>query len=302
MIKQAWAKKYAPATLDDVIFSDAATERTFRRYIADGSIPNLLLQGSQGTGKTSLSTALINDLGVVKADVLRINCSDEKIEAMRTKVGAFANTMPLGEFKVVQLEECDYLGGDAMALLRSLIESVSDNCRFIATCNYINKVIPALRSRFTEFTFNAPSEELVLVRAAEILEKEKVEFELDVLEKVVSAAYPDVRKVITLLERFSGSGALVIAEVDEVSDWKLALLPLLETRDLRAARKLVCESASKEELIDVYRFIYSNVARLKLKQEDQAIILIAQYQYQHAFVADAELQVAALFIELGQLA
>lgn len=301
-MKQVWCEKYRPQHVKDVIVSNARERADFDQYVIDQEIPNLLLQGGPGTGKSSMSLALIRDLNVDRSDVLKINCSDEKIEAMRDKVKNFAMTMSVGKFKVVRLEEFDYLGHEAQALLRDLIETTERNCRFIATCNYINKVTVPIRSRFQEVVFSSPSKDEVLIKAAEILEAENIEFNIDDLEKVVAAGYPDFRKVIQILEKSSKSGKLLINSGAAASDWKLQLLPLIEAGEINQARKVVCESATKEELIDVYRFLYDNLYRCKkLKQQDQAIILIAQYQFQHAQVYDPELQVAALFIELAAL-
>ncbi len=316
MVKKPWVEIYRPQSIQDVIFSDERTKKTFQKYLEERNIPNLLMYGPPGTGKTSVSEALCRELNVDSMDILRINCSDEKIDAMREKVRNFAMTMPLGQpfnfetgisadtaFKVVQLEEFDYLGHDAQALLRSLIEEVSSTCRFIATCNYINKVTPPLRSRFQEFYFAAPNREEMTIRAAEILESEGVEFTVEALDAVVAAGYPDMRKVIQLLEQQSTSGALLTVKTTGVSDWKLQLLPLLEKNDFKAARKVVCESATREELVEVYRFLYDNIGKLKVLKgkEDQAVVLIAQYMYQHAFAADPEINIAALFCELGAL-
>lgn len=301
-MKKVWVEAYRPQSVKDVIVTNARERATFDQYVKEGEIPNLLMQGGPGTGKSSMSLALIRDLKIDRSDVLKINCSDEKIEAMRDKVKNFAMTMSVGKFKVVRLEEFDYLGHDAQALLRDLIETTSNNCRFIATCNYINKVTPALRSRFQEVTFSAPSKDEVLIKAAEILETENVKFELDDLEKVVAAGYPDFRKIIQILEKCSKTGSLVINDDAAAQDWKLQLLPLIEAGEIGSARKLVCETASKEELVDVYRFLYNNLHRCKkLKRQDEAVVLIAQYQFQHSFVSDPELQIAALFIEIAAL-
>lgn len=302
-LNKLWVEAYRPQTLKDVVFASDNERKFFERIVEEKSLPNLLLVGVQGTGKTSLSGALLNDIGVLPEDVLRINCSDEKIDAMRDKVKTFAYTMAMGDFKVCQLEEMDNLSLDAQKLLRALMEEVSASCRFIATGNYANRILPAMRSRFQEFVFSKPDREAVLLRMADVLSDENIEFEVDDLEKVVEAGYPDIRKTLQLLEVGSKGGKLIIQGEGAVADWKLQLLPLLETGDFKASRKLVCESATKEELEDVYRFLYENIHRVKkLKgKEDQAVILIAQYQYQHAFVADQEIQVAALFIELGAL-
>ena len=302
-LKKLWVEQYRPGSIDEVVFANDRERRVFQQIVESGECPNLLLTGHQGTGKTSISLALVKDLGVDRQDILKINCSDEQIETIREKVKSFAYTMPMGKYKVVRLEEMDYLSQPAQALLRVLIEEVEASCRFIATANYSNKILPAMRSRFQEHVISTPNREDVLVRMAEVLAQEAVEFELDDLEKVVAASYPDLRKTLQVLEANSKTGKLVIGSSESVTDWKLQLLPLLIASDMKAARKLVCESATREELVDVYRFLYENVHRDgKFKdKEDQAVVLIAQYQYQHAFVSDPEIQIAALFIELGAL-
>ena len=302
MIKKPWIVKYSPLSIDNVIFSDEATARSFKKYVKDDSFPNLLLFGRPGTGKTSVSKALCRDVDIDTLDILRINCSDEKIDAMRDKVKNFANTYPISKYKVIQLEEFDHLSLDAQALLRALIDEAPSMCRFIATCNYINKVIPPLRSRFQEFHFQSPDINLVAERCAEILEAEKVAFDVEDLEKVINAAYPDFRKIIHLLEQNSESGTLAINSGERASDWKFEIFPLLESGDFKAIRKLICEKTSREELQDIYRFLYENIFKCKkITAKDEAIVKIAEYAYRHSFVADPEINVAALCIELGML-
>jgi DNA polymerase III delta prime subunit len=303
-IKKPWCEAYRPHQISEIIFGDDRTKRIFEKYQADKSFPNLLIYGPPGTGKSSLSGALVHDCEVDGFDVLRINCSDEKIDALRDKVKAFATTMPYGDFKVVRLEELDYLSQDGQALLRSLIEEVSGTCRFIGTCNYLNKVLPPLQDRFQLHHFAAPDAGEMALRAAEILEKREVEFTVDGLDAVIAAAYPSMRKVLQLLESHSTNGSLVLAGAQEGgSDWKIGLLPLLEKGDLKGARKLVCESASREEVVDVFRYLYDNLHKIKtLKgKDDQAVVLIAQYQDMHTRASDVEINVAALFCELGAL-
>ena len=302
-MKKLWVEKHRPKTIEEVIFANEKVKNIFRRYVLEQEIPNLLLQGIQGTGKTTISKALINELKINSSDVMRINCSDEKIDALRDKVTGFANTMPLGKFKIVQLEEFDMLGQVAQGLLRVLIEDVSDTCRFIATCNYINKITPPLRSRFEEFSFKTPQRDEVILKMAEILEIENIQFEIDDLEKIVAAGYPDIRKTILLLDAGSKSGKLLLTGGGISDDWKLQLLPLLELSNITACRKLVCESANKDELQDIFRFLYDNIHKSKriLQFMDEALCLLAKYQFQDAFVADKEINIAALFCELDLL-
>ena len=300
-LNKLWVEAYRPKTLDQLIFGSDTERNTFEAIVKEKNLPNLLLVGVQGTGKTSLSGVLLNELKVLPEDTLRVNCSDEKIDAIREKVKTFAYTMAMGEFKVVQLEEMDHLSLDGQALLRGLIEDVSGSCRFIATANYANKIMPAIRSRMQEFVFSKPDREAVLLRMADVLVAENVEFEVEDLEKVVEAGYPDVRKTLQLLEAGSKSGKLTIQGEGAVADWKLQLLPLLELGDLKGARALVCSAATKEELQDVFSFVYNNLHRTNLKQ-DEAVVMIADYMHKHAFASDPEINIAALFIELSTLA
>lgn len=304
MPRKLWVEAYRPTTLSQVILSPARRAK-FEEIIRTRDLPNMILTGPAGTGKTSTAGALLADLSLDPGDVLRVNCSDEKIDAMREKVQAFAYTMPLGDLKVVRLEEIDGLSQDAQKLLRQTIEEVSGTCRFVATANYINRVLPAIRSRLIEVRLDAPNREDVLVRGAEILEAEGVAFDLADLERVVAAAWPDVRKTVELLSDLTVGGRLTSgAQAEGVADWRLNALPLLEAGDLAGARRLVCAEATKEELESVYKFLYDNldrVPRLRAKA-DEAVVLIAQYAQQHVSLADPELGIAALFIELNALA
>ena len=302
-LTKLWSEVYRPRALKDLVFGNERERKFFEHIVESKSLPNLMLVGAAGTGKTSLSGVLLNELQILPEDMLRVNCSDDKIEKIRGDVKNFAYTMASGDFKVVQLEEMDYLSLDAQALLRNLIEEVSSSCRFIVTANYVNKIIPAIRDRFHVQTFAAPNRDDVLLRAAEILEREKVSFEVEDLEKIVSAGYPSVRKIIHMLEAGSKTGKLVLLGEGAVSDWKLSLLLLLEKSDLKGSQKLICESATKEELPDVFKFLGQNLERIpKLKdKQDQAVVMLAQYLYQSMFVSDAELQVRALLIELNNL-
>lgn len=306
-----WVEKYRPKSISDIIFQDAKQKRFFENIVESGDMPNLLLQGVQGTGKTTVSKALVNDLKIDPTDVLTINCSDEKIDALREKVRNFAFTFALGKFKLIRLEEFDYLSLDGQALLRSLIEESSGNARYVATCNYINKVTVPLRSRFQEVAFKAPDQDAVALRMAEMLDREGVEYDPVDLLDYVSVGYPDIRKIIQLLQQNAASSSkgvshkqLLPSSGDQAkeADWRFGLLDCLKSGNIFAARKLVCENATREEHEEIFTFLYQNLSKSAIKDKDQAIILIADYQKWMALgVANTELHLAALFTELAKL-
>jgi len=299
-----WTEKYRPKKIADYIFHDQNQKKRFEKMISEGEIPHLLLSGVQGSGKTSLSGILVNELGIDPIDVLRINASDEKTESLREKVISFAQTYAMGKIKIVQLEEMDQLLPVAQALLRSILEDYSANCRFICTCNYENKIMPALKSRMQHFHFSAPEHDDVIIRAADILDAEGVTYDVDVLTKYISAGYPDIRKIIVLLQQNTIDGVLQATNTStEVADFKLQLIDLLKESNIREARKLVCSQATRDELEDVYTFLYNNVNILSndVAVQEEAIVIIANYLYKHALVADPEINMAAAFIELNQV-
>jgi DNA polymerase III delta prime subunit len=297
-----WSVKYAPKKLDEVIFQDLKQKTKFYSFLESGQIPHLMLSGFQGTGKTTLSKVLIKELGVNAMDVLKINCSDEKIDAIRNKVVSFSMSLPVGNFKVVQLEEFDYLSLDAQALLRGLISDSSESCRFIGTCNYANKIIPPLKSRFQHFEFKAPDKEKVALRAAQILDSESIEFDPVHLLTYVDITYPDIRQTIELLQASCQGGVLQEpGKLESTHDWKFSLLECISNGDFKSARKVICENSSKEEHEDVYRFLYENVDKMKVKDKDAAIVTIADYLYKHSIVSDTEINLAACLISLGNV-
>lgn len=307
-MERLWVEKHRPKTLDDIIFQDDKMKQQFKAMLKNGQISHLLFSGVQGSGKTTLSRALIRELKIDPADVLTVNASDENsVDAMRDKIKGFAYSMPMGKFKIVQLEEFDYLTHNAQSVLRTIMEDTSDVTRFIATCNYENKILPAIKSRFQQFHFKAPDQISVYELLIAILEQENVEYDIELLEQYVSATYPDIRKTINLVQQNIANGKLqsLKSGADQSADWKFKLLDLLKNSDFRGMRKLVCENASRDEYDDVFRFMYDNVSKIPkfkdVSNEEQAIVIIADHLYRHSLCGDGEINLASLFISLGQI-
>lgn len=301
-----WVEAYRPQTLEEYVFHDDQQAMVVQRMINDQSIPHLLLSGVQGSGKTTLAKILVRLLHIEETDVLVVNASDENsVEIMRDKIKSFVTTFAMGTFKVINLEEADYLSPNAQAVLRQLMEEYSDTTRFILTCNYENKIIPAIKSRCQQFRFSKPDRDKVTEFVANILVLEKIKFGLEQLDGYVAVGYPDIRKIINLLQQNSIDGKLLPITQVETADYKFKLLDLIETGDWVEARKLTCAQVSSEEWEDVFKFLYENLEKSpSFAQRDKweaGIVVIADHLYKHGIVADPEINAAAMFIRLGQL-
>ena len=307
-IKKLWVEEYRPSTFDEYIFQNQEQKKQFIQMVEAKEIPHLLLSGSQGTGKTSMSKMLVGLLGIDPMDILLINASkDNSVENIRERIYSFATTFALGAFKVIQLEEADMLTYNAQTALKDILEETQDTCRFIFTCNHENKIIPPIKSRLQHFHFKASPKDEVLMRAGEILVTEEIEFDMQLLEKYVSTYYPDIRKIINALQQNTVNGKLVspTSSDDSTVDYQFEMLDLIESGDLRALRKLICANVQKEEYESVYRFLYENIHKAKkFKAQDAyetAIVTIASYLYKNGAVADPEINFAACCIELDRI-
>jgi len=236
-----------------------------------------------------------------------INASDENsVDIMREKIKNFITTFAMGDFKVVHLEEADYLTPNAQGALRRFMEEYNEQARFILTCNYENKIIPAIKSRCQHFRFKASNKEDILVYVATILKEEEIRATVDVLDHYVSVGYPDIRKIVNLVQQNSQNGALAsLNATDETGDYKFQLLDFIESGNWIKAREVCCASVATEEWEDVYRFMYENLSRSK-KFKDQVaweagIVIIAEHLYKHGLSADPEINAASMFIQLGML-
>jgi len=304
-MKQLWVEKYRPNTIEGYVFRDTAHKEQIQGWIKSGSIPHLLLSGSAGIGKTTVAKILINELDVQSTDVLVANGSKEgrKIDWV-DKLIVFCQTMPFGEFKVVLIDEADYMNIQSVQpALRNLMEEYSTSVRFILTCNYPNKIMPAIHSRCQHLHFEKIDQTEYTARVAEILISEGVEFDLDTLDSYVKAYYPDLRKCINTVQLNSQNAILISPSADNASkDYKLEMVDLFKAGKIQEARKLVCGQIQPEEVDDIFRWLYDNIELFgNEEQQEQAILIIKQGLVDHALVADPEINLAAVLIRLARL-
>jgi len=306
-LHKLWVEEFRPRKLEDYIFQDPNQELSFAKMIADKSIPNLLLSGVQGSGKTTMALMLIQALDLEDTDVLIINASDENsVDTIRDKLKSFVSTFAMGPFKVVCLEEADYITLNGQSVLRKLMEDFTDSVRFILTCNYEHKIMPAISSRCQHYRFKSFDKDDIAERVALILATKHVKFTLDLVDQYVAAGYPDIRKVINMLQQSCVDGVLQTPHSSgEVGDYKFQLLDLLERDKWFDIRKLLCGTVAAEEWEDVYRFLYENIEKsAKFSNQDKweaAIVVIADHLYKHGIVADPEINASAMFIRLAQI-
>jgi len=306
-MKELWVEKYRPKTVDGYVFVDDTQREQVQQWIKDGSIPHLMFSGPAGTGKTTLAKMLISALDVDEYDVLYANGSKEgRVIAWVDKLISFCQTMPFGNFKVVLIDEADYLGTHTVQpALRNLMEDYSQTVRFILTCNYPSKIIPPLHSRCQGFQINKTDHVEFTARAATVLVSEGVEFDLDVLDTYVKATYPDLRKCLNLLQPNSQSGQLAPPNAADKSmgDWRLECVDLFKHGRIREARTLLCQSSSPEESEEIFRWMYDNLELFGQtpEQQDQAIVIIRNGAANVPLVADQEINLSATLIELSQI-
>ena len=305
-MKKLWTEAYRPRTVADYVFRDDAQRQQVQAWVDAGAIPHLLFSGAPGVGKTTLAKILITELEIDDYDVLEINASRENsVDTIRDKITGFVQTMPFGAFKVVLLDEADYISPNGQAALRGVMETYHASARFILTCNYPNRVIPALHSRCQGFHIERVDVTEFTARVATVLVTEAVEFDLDTLDTYVKATYPDLRKCLNMCQMNSVSGHLVSPAGDEggTKEWKLEVVQLFKAGRVQDARRLLCSSARPEEMEEIFRWMYDNLGLWSAdpEKQDQAIVIIRNGYVNIPLVADQEINLAATLIELSNL-
>jgi len=301
-----WVEKYRPKTIDECILPDNIKE-TFRQFLNKGEIPNLLLTGPAGVGKTTVAKALCEQLG---CDYILINGSDEGrfLDTVRGQAKNFASTMSLSassNHKVIIIDEADNTTHDVQLLLRSNIEAFHKNCRFIFTCNYKNKIIEPLHSRCSVVEFSIKGKEKAEIqvsffeRILGILERENIEFDKKVLLQIINKHFPDWRRVLNELQRYSVGGKIDSAILVEFSDVRIDdLIKTLSKKDFSGVRKWVVSNLDNDPAVLLRRLYDALVASLEGPSIAAAVLIIAKYQYQIAFVADQEINMLACLTEI----
>ena len=305
-MKELWVEKYRPKILKEFVVRDDIQRQQIASWIKEGAIPHLLLSGRPGIGKTTLAKILFNELDVSSYDILEINASRERgIDEIRERVTRFIQIMPFGAFKYVLLDEADYITPIGQAALRGVMEEYHTTARFILTCNYPNRIIPALHSRCQGFHMETIDKNEFTARVAEILIAEKIEPDLEILDTHVKAIYPDLRKCINMVQMNCRDGKLMPPTQGDAGqqDYRLQMVELFKAGKINEARKLVCSQARPEECEEIYRWLYDNLDIITKEDElqDKAVLIIKQGLVDHSFVADPEINLASVMIKLARL-
>ena len=299
-----WVEKYRPQKIDECVLPESLKD-TFKQYIAQGELPHFLLSGTAGVGKTTVAKALCNEIG---AEYIMINGSEESgIDTLRTKIKGFASTVSLTDSpKIVIIDEADYLQANStQPALRSFIEEFSANCRFIFTCNFKNRILEAIHSRCACIDFKIDNKDKQVLlgtffkRASQILKQENVDFDQKVVAELITKHFPDYRRVLNELQRYSVSGKIDSGILVNMSQESFKdLIKMMKEKDFTNVRKWVGKN-SDSDTVALFRELYDNsVTYMAPESIPQLVLILADYQYKAAFVADHELNIMAALTEV----
>lgn len=298
-----WVEKYRPKKLEDYVGNDHLKQK-IRDYIESGDVPHLLLFGKAGTGKTTLAKLIVNS---INCDFMILNASDENnVDTVRNKVKSFASTVGFKDIKIVILDEFDYMTPQAQAILRNLMETFSKHCRFILTCNYVEKIIDPIQSRCQTFQIIPPTKKDVAVQISKILTEERIQFELKELVPIVDSSYPDIRKIINTCQLNSSKGILKI-DSSSISDAdvRVKIIDILKSKDDKRNRYVNLRQAVADSRIqdftELYTHLYEKVNDYAVGNTSAVIMILAQGQYKDAMVVDKEICFMATLIEINDV-
>ena len=299
MSNTLWVEKYRPTILDNYIGNEHLKDKV-SVYLESGDLPHLLLYGKAGTGKTTLAKLLVKN---IECDYMYINASDENnVDTVRTKVKNFASTIGFKDMKIIILDECDYITPNAQAALRNLMETFSKHCRFILTCNYVERIIDPIQSRCQSFQIIPPSRGEVAKHTHDILISENVTHEMDDLKVLIDSGYPDIRRIINSSQRNVVKGKLKL-DTNSIlqNDYKLKLLKILKTQNKKTALKDIRQLLADNKITDfsdLFRLLYDDVDDWGKGHVAECILILARYELSDSQVVDKEINAMAMLIEL----
>lgn len=295
-----WVEKYRPDQLDGYVGNQSIIDKV-KIYLESGDVPHLLFYGSAGTGKTTLAKLIANN---VDCDLMYINASDENnVETVREKIKNFASTIGFRQWKIIILDESDYLTPNAQAALRNLMETFSKTTRFILTCNYVEKIIDPIQSRCQVFAITPPSKKDVAIRVDEILKIENVTYKTEDLVSIINAGYPDIRRILNSCQRQVVNGNLTVDKQSLIeSNYMNKIVEILTSKEdkkqmFTSVRQLLADSQVKDYTA-LYRFLYDNLDSYATGHLASVILIIAEHQYMDSMVVDKEINVMAMFVKL----
>ena len=294
-----FVEKYRQVSLENYIGNEHLKTKV-SKYINTGDIPHLLLHGKAGTGKTTLAKLLVSN---IDCDQMYINASDENnVETVRNKIKVFASSVGFKDLKVIILDECDFLTPNAQAALRNLMETFSKHCRFILTCNFVERIIDPIQSRCQSYQIIPPSKKEVAVHTSNILNTEGVTYDNNDIVTTVNSSYPDIRRIINSVQRNIVDNNLIVDTESLVqNDYKLQVLEILETQDKKLAfknlRQLLADSQIRD-YADLFRLLYDEIDSYGRGHIAEVILTIAKYELSDAQVVDKEINAMAMLIEI----